>query len=250
MRQALESNDFRLWYQPIVNLATREVVAFEALLRWEHPERGLISPADFVPVAEETGLIVPLGAWVLKEACREAMAWPEHIKVSVNLSAIQFRNNAPAFDVAAALARSNLAPRRLEVEITETVMLHDTEATLETLRQIKALGVTIAMDDFGTGYSSLGFLRRFPFDKIKIDQTFVRGMCDNEESHAIVHAVTGLARSLGMTTTAEGVETAELLQALNAEGCTEAQGYYFSRPVPADKVADVLATIRQSLRAA
>jgi diguanylate cyclase (GGDEF)-like protein len=245
LRKALANDEFRLTYQPLVNLASKQVVCFEALLRWHHPERGVIRPAEFIELTEDIGLIVPIGAWVLKQACRDAASWPSEIKVSVNLSPVQFKNNTLALDVAAALGSSGLPARRLELEITETVMLHDTEATLATLQAIKALGVSISMDDFGTGYSSLSYLRKFPFDKIKIDQSFVRGINDHNESRAIVRAVTSLGRSLGMATVAEGVETLEQLNALDAEGCTEIQGYLFSPPVP---VSDIPALLSDLMR--
>ena len=250
LRKALENEEFELFYQPLVNLADREIVAFEALLRWRHPERGLISPLEFIPLAEEIGLIVPIGAWVLKQACARAVTWPDHIKVSVNLSPVQFKSNTLVLNVMSALNASELDPKRLELEITETVMLHDTEGTLATLMRLRELGVSISMDDFGTGYSSLSYLRKFPFDKIKIDQSFVRSLSGEDESAAIVRAVTGLGRSLGMTTTAEGVETTDQLEMLRKEGCAEVQGFLFSAPVPGDEIAALLERLNRSLRAA
>jgi EAL domain-containing protein (putative c-di-GMP-specific phosphodiesterase class I) len=211
------------------------VSGFEALVRWNHPTRGKISPGEFIPLAEEIGVINPLGEWVLNQACFDATKWPKGIKVAVNLSPAQFRSGTLVFEVVSALASSGLSPHRLDLEVTETIMLMDAEATLTTLHQLRELGVRISMDDFGTGYSSLSYLRKFPFDKIKIDQSFIRDLSDAEDTVAIVRAVTGLGESFGMTTTAEGVETEEQLQRLRAEGCTEVQGYLFSPPVPAKK---------------
>lgn len=250
LRRALANDEFDLFYQPLVNLTAREVVGFEALLRWRSPERGLVPPNDFIPLAEDMGLIAPLGAWVLKKACAEAMTWPRHIRIAINLSPVQFKSNRLVLDVAAALASSGLSPQRLELEITETVMLQDTEATLATLNDLKALGIAISMDDFGTGYSSLSYLRKFPFDKIKIDQSFIRGLSEEDESVAIVRAVMGLGTSLGMVTTAEGVETPEQLRTLRAEGCGEAQGFLFSPPVPAGQIPGLLEHVNRELKAA
>lgn len=250
LRRALENDEFDLFYQPLINLADRKIVAFEALLRWRHPERGLVAPGEFIPLAEEIGLIVPIGAWVLKQACAQAKTWPSDIKVSVNLSPVQFKSNALVLNVISALNASELDPKRLELEITETVMLYDTEGTLATLTRLRELGVAISMDDFGTGYSSLSYLRKFPFDKIKIDQSFVRSLSGEEESAAIVRAVTGLGRSLGMTTTAEGVETTDQLEMLRKEGCTEVQGFLFSAPVPGEQIETLLEQLHRSLRAA
>ena len=240
LRRALGTAEFELHYQPLVNLASGKVTVFEALLRWNHPERGRVPPAEFVPLAEETGLIVQLGAWVLQQACLAAARWPEPVRVAVNLSAVQFQTNGVVPAVASALALSGLRPERLELEITETVLLHDARAAIAVLRELRAIGVRIAMDDFGTGYSSLGYLRSFPFDKIKIDQCFVRDIGSSEDCRAIVRAVTGLGLSLGIATTAEGVETLEQLDQVRAEGCQEVQGYFFSRPVPAAEVMAVL----------
>jgi diguanylate cyclase (GGDEF)-like protein len=250
LRKALENGEFELFYQPLINLAAREITAFEALLRWRHPERGLVSPAEFIPLAEEIGLIVPMGAWVLREACLQAATWPRDIKVSVNLSPVQFKSNTLVLNVVSALGASGLDPKRLELEITESAMMHDVETTLATLVRLRELGVSISMDDFGTGYSSLSHLRRFHFDKIKIDQSFVRSLSGEEESAAIVRAVTGLGRSLGMVTTAEGVETAEQLALLQREGCAEVQGFLFSAPVPEREIAPLLERLNRSLRAA
>jgi EAL domain-containing protein (putative c-di-GMP-specific phosphodiesterase class I) len=201
----------------------------------------MISPADFIPLAEETALIVPIGEWVLRQACAEAAKWPSDIGVAVNLSPAQFKSPHLSQIVITALARSGLSPLRLELEITESVLLFNNDNTLATLHQLRALGVRIAMDDFGTGYSSLSYLRSFPFDKIKIDQSFVHNLSDDEDSKAIIRAVTGLGTSLRMTTTGEGVETQEELDYLRNEGCTEAQGYFFSKPRPANEIPALLA---------
>jgi predicted signal transduction protein with EAL and GGDEF domain len=243
LHKALGNNEFELNYQPLVNLARDEVSGFEALLRWNHPERGRVSPAEFVPLAEENGLIVPIGEWALRQACSDAAHWPQHIKVAVNLSAVQFKNRHLVETVFSALAASGLSPHRLELEVTESVLLQDNEVTLATLHQLRALGVRIAMDDFGTGYSSLSYLQSFPFDKIKIDRSFIRDLADNHDAIAIVRAVTSLGNSLGMTTTAEGVETSEQFERLRLEGCTEVQGYLFSAARPASELAALLANV-------
>jgi EAL domain-containing protein (putative c-di-GMP-specific phosphodiesterase class I) len=209
-------------------------------VRWNHPERGLVGPDEFISVAEEIGLIVPLGDWVLNQACRDTMTWPEKVSVAVNLSAAQFRNPTLALSVVNALNTSGLSPSRLELEITETVLLQDNQAVLEVLHQVRGLGVKISMDDFGTGYSSLSYLRSFPFDKIKIDQSFIRGVSAADGADFIIRAIIHLSRSLGMTSTAEGVETEEQLARLRAEGCDEVQGYLFSRPVPLLEVPGLL----------
>jgi diguanylate cyclase (GGDEF)-like protein/PAS domain S-box-containing protein len=236
LRRALETQQFELFYQPVVAIATRTVCGFEALLRWHHPTRGLVPPDRFIPLAEATGLLVPIGAWVLRQACAEAARWPCGGRVAVNLSAVQFSGAPLVQTVRAALADSGLDPHRLELEITETAMLQDTEATLATLHDLKALGVTIAMDDFGTGYSSLSYLQRFPFDKVKIDRSFTTHLGDRRESAAIVGAVIDLCQSLEMRTTAEGVETECQFAALARAGCDEAQGFYFSPPRPAGEI--------------
>ena len=250
LRKALVEHEFELFYQPIVDLQSNRVSGFEALLRWNHPTQGLISPADFIPIAEDMGLITPLGEWVLRQACKEAVGWPERVKVAVNLSPAQFKSKTLALAVTTALADSGLAPARLELEITESVLLQDNDTVRAVLHQMRELGVRISMDDFGTGYSSLSYLRSFPFDKIKIDQSFVRDMCQHDDSIAIVRAVAGLGRNLGMSTTAEGVETNEQLGRLRDEGCTEVQGYLFSRPLPASEVPRLLAQIHKQMRTA
>jgi diguanylate cyclase (GGDEF)-like protein len=233
LRSALVNAEFELYYQPLVNLKTNEITAFEALVRWNHPTRGLVSPADFIPVAEETGLIIPLGEWVLRRACDETAQWPAHIKVAVNLSPSQLKSRNLTQLVMSALAESGMPANRLQLEITETVLMHNTFNTLATLHQLRKLGVQIAMDDFGTGYSSLSYLRSFPFDKIKIDRSFIQDLSNGAEPLAIVHAVAGLAKSLNMISTAEGVETQQQLDQLQSVGCTEMQGYLFSHARPA-----------------
>jgi diguanylate cyclase (GGDEF)-like protein len=244
LRRALAEDQFRLNYQPLVQIGG--VAGFEALLRWHHPQRGVVSPATFIPVAEEIGLIGAIGAWVLMRACRDAAGWPGALKVAVNLSPAQFRSRPLLEDAGDALVRSGLPANRLELEITESVLLQDDDAILQTLQTLRRQGIRIAMDDFGTGYSSLSYLRRFPFDKIKIDQSFVKGIESSEECRTIVRAIVGLGRSLGMAVNAEGVETQEQLAALRAEGCAEIQGYLFSRPVPNDDIAGLLQRLGNS----
>ena len=241
MRKALVAEQFELHYQPLVTLETNEVNGFEALLRWKHPTRGLISPADFIPIAEETGLIVPLGEWVLKAACNEAVDWPGHIKVAVNLSPAQLNSRNLVSMVTSVLDESGLPPGRLQLEITETVLLQNTFSTLATLHELRKMGVQIALDDFGTGYSSLSYLRSFPFDKIKIDRSFIQDLSNGAEPFAIVNAVAGLAKCLNMTSTAEGVETQQQMEVLQAIGCTEMQGYLFSQPRPASEIRQFFA---------
>jgi diguanylate cyclase (GGDEF)-like protein len=243
LRRALLLGEFEVYYQPLMQLRTNQVSGFEALVRWRHPERGLVSPADFVPLAEEIGLILPLGEWVLRQACRDAMTWPETVKVAVNLSPVQFTSRTLVRDVADALADSGLSPSRLELEITETVMLEDTDATLSILHELKALGVRIAMDDFGTGYSSLSYLRRFPFDKVKIDRSFIEELGLGGDCDAIVAAVTAMCNTLGMATVAEGVETQDQLQMLRGGQCSEVQGYLFSKPRPAAELMQLCLTL-------
>ncbi len=240
LRTALANGEFDLFYQPLINAGTSQISGFEALLRWRHPGRGMVPPAEFIPVAEEIGLIAPLGEWVLRQACREAAWWPTDIRVAINLSPAQFRSRNLVQVVASALVASSLSPGRLELEITESVLLHDNEATLAVLHQLRALGVRIAMDDFGTGYSSLSYLLSFPFDRIKIDRSFVRDISERADCAAIVQSIASLGASLGMATTAEGVETGEQLQLLKAVGCTEVQGYYFARPQPAGEARRLL----------
>jgi diguanylate cyclase (GGDEF)-like protein len=245
LRKALTDGEFELFYQPLMNLRTNAVTGFEALVRWYHPRRGMVSPADFIPLAEEIGLLVPLGKWVLNRACCDAAAWPADIKVAVNVSVTQFASRTLVEDVRAALAASGLEAHRLELEITETVMLEDTRAILVILHELRALGVGIAMDDFGTGYSSLSYLHRFPFSKVKIDQSFVAGLGKGGDCDAIVASVINLCESLGMIVLAEGVETDDQLQRLRAGKCSEAQGYLFSRPRPANEVAGMCNALKQ-----
>ncbi|MET4390513.1 diguanylate cyclase (GGDEF)-like protein [Bradyrhizobium sp. F1.4.3] len=240
LRAALLRDEFQVYYQPIRDVASDRVVAFEALLRWNHPQRGLISPINFIPLAEETGLIVQLGEFVLRRACADAATWPNDIDVAVNLSPVQFKSLHLIASVTEALEISGLAARRLELEITESVLLQNSEATLTTLHELRGMGVRISLDDFGTGYSSLSYLRSFPFDKIKIDRSFVSELATRQDSMAIIRAVTGLGRSLGIVTTAEGVENDAQLELLRREGCTQAQGYLFSMPRPASDVALML----------
>ena len=240
LRAALAQASFHLHYQPLVDAATNGIIGFEALLRWDHPERGAVPPLDFIPLCEATGLIVPLGEWVLNQACADAARWPAPIRVAVNLSPMQFRSGKLADEVRRALAVSGLDPSRLELEITETVLLAENDRTLRTLHDLKALGVRIALDDFGTGYSSLSYLRSFPFDKIKMDKSFVSGSREGNDCEAIIKAVAGLGAALRMVTTAEGVETAAQLERMRAFGFGEIQGYHCGRPQPADAVAVLL----------
>jgi diguanylate cyclase (GGDEF)-like protein len=232
LRAAFAAGALEVHYQPILGAKSGALTGFEALLRWRHPERGLIAPAEFVPLAEETGLIGPIGEWVLQQACAEAAGWPGDLRVAVNLSPLQFRDRRLAHMVARVLAEAGLAPGRLELEITETVLLVENAANLATLHRLRALGVRIALDDFGTGYSSLSYLRAFPFDRIKIDRSFVREMESNPQAAAIVRAIIGLGTSLGIATTAEGIETEAQLARLRATACDEVQGYLFGRPMP------------------
>jgi diguanylate cyclase (GGDEF)-like protein len=249
LRSALLDMTLELHFQPLISLRDRRICGMEALLRWNCPGIGPVSPAEFIPLAEECGLIVPIGHWVLQAACREAATWPATMRVAVNLSAAQFVSPTLVASVVGALAESGLVPARLELEITETVLLQDSHATLETLYALKALGVSISMDDFGTGYSSLSYLCQFPFDTLKIDQSFVRDMPLREECRAIVHAVVGLCRNLGITTIAEGVETEQQLRGVLVEQCDEAQGYLFSRPVPVSQVPALIEALRQPVLA-
>jgi diguanylate cyclase (GGDEF)-like protein len=246
LRRAFANGEFELHYQPLVAIASDRISGFESLLRWRHPDKGMISPAEFIPVAEDIGLITQLGEWVLREACAEAVKWPADVKVAVNLSPAQFRSRNLVQVVISALAQSGLSPRRLELEITESIFLAETDANLAILHQLRELGVGISMDDFGTGYSSLSYLRSFPFDKIKIDRSFVKDLAERPDCGAIVRAISGLGRSLNITTTAEGVETEDQLDWLRAEGCNEVQGFLFSAARPAAEIAKLLADFGQS----
>ncbi len=241
LRRAVAEEQFEVHYQPLVDASTRALTGFEALARWRHPSRGMVPPAEFIPFAEETGLIQAIGTWVLNRACTDAAAWPEYIKVAVNLSPLQFIRGDLVREVQQALAASGLPAGRLELEITESVLLQDNEATLKLLHRLRALGVRISMDDFGTGYSSLSYLRRFPFDKIKIDQSFIRSLEREQGSIEIIRAVVGLGKALGMDVLAEGVETAEQLSILQIEGCDELQGYLFSKPRPVQDLPGIIA---------
>ncbi|MFQ3451837.1 EAL domain-containing protein [Bradyrhizobium sp. UFLA01-814] len=250
LREAMAKDEFSLFYQPLYDLHLDRICGFEALLRWHHPKRGLVSPDQFIPIAEEIGLIGPLGEWVLNRACEQATTWPGEMKLAVNVSAVQFRD-ADFIDVVVnALAASKLSPRRLELEITESVFLANSNETLATLHKLKAQGLRIALDDFGTGYSSLSYLRSFPFDKLKIDKSFVRDATATHGSKSIVRAVISLGRSLGMTTIAEGIETVEQLDHMRAEGCNEAQGFLLSHPVPVTEIAAKILELRNGFKPA
>jgi diguanylate cyclase (GGDEF)-like protein len=236
LRLALERGEFELHYQPLFDLELNRICSFEALLRWNHPRRGLVSPMDFVPIAEDTGLIVPIGAWVIREACREAARWPDEVRVAVNVSPVQFHRGALHDTILGALANSQLAPNRLEVEITESIFLEGSESTLRLLHGLRTLGVRVALDDFGTGYSSLSYLQSFPFDKLKIDRSFIHNLLTREGASAIVRAITELAHALNIETTAEGVEETAQLMELRAHGCSSVQGFLFAEPMTAADV--------------
>jgi EAL domain-containing protein (putative c-di-GMP-specific phosphodiesterase class I) len=244
LRGALARGEFRLMYQPLLDLKTNRICCFEALLRWDHPEHGTISPTEFIPVAEETGLISEIGKWVLDEACRAAATWPDDVRIAVNLSPAQFKHRGLVEYVTGALNDAGLRAQRLELEVTESLLLAETDATLQILHRLDELGVRISMDDFGTGYSSLSYLRSFPFDKIKIDRTFVAGLKPGDESTAIIRAVVGLGHSLGMSITAEGIETEAQLEAVREQGCDEVQGFLFSPPLPLSGIAVLLGKAR------
>jgi diguanylate cyclase (GGDEF)-like protein len=242
LRNAIDNDELELHYQPQIDAFTEEVIGFEALVRWRTPERGLVPPGEFIPVAEETGLIAKIGEWVLRRACADALSWPDSVAIAVNLSLVQFKNTKIVNLVASILEETGLPARRLELEITESVLLNDKDDHLVILRRLKDLGIRISMDDFGTGYSCLGTLRSFPFDKIKVDRSFVSDLETNPDAGAIVHAVLGLGHSLGMMTCAEGVETSEQLSFLRSEGCSEIQGYFYSRPKPLDQIAEMISS--------
>lgn len=250
LHDALRNGELALHFQPLFGLSQNRVTAFEALLRWQHPTRGMVSPVNFIPLAEETGLIIPIGEWALHESCRIAATWPDHIRVAVNISPIQFRSPNLAAVVLQALARSGIAPNRLELEITESLFIDNVEATLSSLHSLRALGVRVALDDFGTGYSSLSYLRSFPFDKLKIDRSFIVDLLEHKGATAIIRAITTLADALGIETTAEGVEHSEQLDILRAEGCGQIQGYLFSRPIPAQEVEALLGKLDGARKAA
>jgi EAL domain-containing protein (putative c-di-GMP-specific phosphodiesterase class I) len=223
---------FEIYFQPQIKLATQEVIGFEALIRWNHPELGLISPAQFIPLAEESNLIIPIGTWVLVEACKYAAKWPERWRIAVNLSAIQFREGNVVEVVRWALQISRLEPERLELEITESLLIQDNISAQETLTALRKLGVRIALDDFGTGYSSLAYLRTFPLNKLKIDRSFVSALSKDTSSLAIVNAIIQLADALMLDTTAEGIESQLEAEILLSCGCGDAQGFYFGKPLP------------------
>ena len=236
LRLAIDRGEFELHYQPLFDLEQNRICSFEALIRWNHPERGQISPIEFVPVAEDTGLIVPIGAWVVREACRQASCWPDHVRIAVNVSPVQFLRGALHETILRALADSGIAPNRLEVEITESIFLEGSESTLRLLHALRSLGVRIALDDFGTGYSSLSYLQSFPFDKLKIDRSFIHNLLTREGASAIVRAITDLAHALNIETTAEGVEETAQLMELRAHGCSSVQGFLFAEPMTAADV--------------
>jgi EAL domain-containing protein (putative c-di-GMP-specific phosphodiesterase class I) len=241
LRKALTLGEFSLAYQPQLNVRTNRLTGFEALLRWDHPTRGAVPPAVFIPVAEDIGCIQPLGEWVLKTACQQAARWPDPLSVAVNVSPHQLADCERLFSaIDSALQASGLAATRLEIEITESAVLMQEASVLDLLQRLHTMGVRIAMDDFGTGYSSLSQLRAFPFDKIKIDQSFVANLSPDDESGAIIRAISGLGSALGMTTIAEGVETAEQAAQVEADGCTDIQGYLISRPIPAAEIDGLL----------
>ncbi len=244
LRHALQAGEFELYYQPLFDARVGCLTGVEALLRWHHPRRGLVPPDEFIPVAEEIGLITPIGKWVLNEACREVASWEGDLKLAVNLSSDQFRNGDVVDSVLTALGASGLPPRRLELEITETLLLQNDATTLATLHQLKQLGVGISMDDFGTGYCSLSYLRSFPFDKIKIDRSFVQEMGANRDCDAIVQAIVNLGARLGIATTAEGVETEDQLRQLTSVGCSEVQGFFFSEARPGAELSELLARVK------
>ncbi|TWU03915.1 putative bifunctional diguanylate cyclase/phosphodiesterase [Neorhodopirellula pilleata] len=246
LRLAIESDGFELNYQPVMDLEANRIVSFEALIRWPHPTMGPMRPDQFIPLAEETGLIVPIGEWVLREACKEAVRWSEDIGLAVNISPVQLRDRRLFQVIHNALKESGLAPERLELEITENALIAETDLTLGLLHQIRDLGVRIAMDDFGTGYSSINYLRKFPFDKIKIDRSFVTGSDQHSESTALVKMIASLGIGLGVRTTAEGVETCGEMESVRAAGCSEIQGYFLSKPITADAVMKLLAQDPQS----
>jgi EAL domain-containing protein (putative c-di-GMP-specific phosphodiesterase class I) len=248
LRQAIALGEFRLHYQPLVHTGSRRAAGFEALIRWQHPVEGMVSPDLFIPVAESTGLIGAIGQWVLSRACLDAATWPDDIKIAVNLSPSQFKDKNLVKGVRDALAASLLPAHRLELEITESVLLHDSRSILGILREIKDLGVQISMDDFGTGYSSLSYLRSFPFDKVKIDQSFIRDLPGDSSAVAIVRAIVGLSATFGMSVTAEGVETEAQAEQLEHEKCTYLQGFLFSRPVPAANVPALIERLSTSSR--
>jgi len=250
LRHALNSNEIVLYYQPVVNMKRGGVSGFEALARWFHPTEGEIPPSKFIPLAEENGLIGPLGEWIFRAACAEASKWPRDIRLAVNLSSAQIKYRNIAQVILGALAASSLAASRLEIEITESVLLENDAKTLALLNEFRSLGIRIVMDDFGTGYSSLSYLRNLPLDKIKIDQSFIHDLAQKPEARAIVRAIVSLASALNMSVVAEGVETAEQLQIVQAEGCDEVQGYFFSHPQPAAAIMEIITQCNKLMQVA
>jgi diguanylate cyclase (GGDEF)-like protein len=236
LRLAVERHEFELYYQPLFDLEQNRICSFEALIRWNHPTRGLIAPAEFVPIAEDTGLIVPIGAWVVRQACAQAASWPKHVRIAVNVSPVQFHRGALSETILLALADSGLEPGRLEIEITESIFLEGSETTLRLLHSLRSLGIRVALDDFGTGYSSLSYLQSFPFDKLKIDRSFIHNLLTRDGASAIVRAITELAHALNIETTAEGVEETAQLMELRAHGCSSVQGFLFAEPMTAADV--------------
>jgi diguanylate cyclase (GGDEF)-like protein len=241
LRQAIDYNQLELHYQPSMNLKLGTIRGIEALMRWRHPAKGLISPIDFIPVAEETGLIVPIGAWAIKTACLQVKTWSEDLKVAVNVSSMQFKSGNLVATVRNILADTDFPPERLELEITESVLMQESQATIDILNQLRALGIKIAMDDFGTGFSSLSYLRSFPLDKIKIDRSFVKDLGVSSGNEVIIRSIIEIAKTLNMTTTAEGVETRQQLIQLRDLGCDDAQGYFLSKPLAIDQLRDFIA---------
>jgi EAL domain-containing protein (putative c-di-GMP-specific phosphodiesterase class I) len=248
LRRALQAGEFGLVYQPQVTLATNELAGMEVLMRWAHPKRGAVSPEEFIPIAEDTGLISSFGAWVLHQACTEAVRWPEQIRVAVNLSPAQLRDRSFMAMVKGTLAETGLPAQRLELEITERVLMQKDESVLSVLHQLRSCGIRIALDDFGTGYSSLNYLRSFPFDRIKIDRSFTADTHRSRGGEAIIQAIATLGASLGIETTAEGVETSEQLDAMRRAGCSEVQGFLLSRPRPASELPTVFSQFRREYR--
>jgi EAL domain-containing protein (putative c-di-GMP-specific phosphodiesterase class I) len=242
LRDALGSDQFKLNYQPLVDLRTGRITTCEALMRWTHPVRGEVPPAVFIPVAEETGMIIQLGEWALNCACVEAASWPHGVKVAVNLSPVQFRDRGLALQVVTALAKSGLSAQRLELEVTERLLLEDNDGTLSAMQQLNNLGVGLSLDDFGTGYSSLNYLRKFPFDKIKIDQSFISDLGDESDVRAIIGAVASLGTGLDKTVVAEGIETEEQMKLVSSQGCHEGQGFLFGRPMSGEAIRARLET--------
>jgi len=241
LHAAVAGGQLSLQYQPLVDFGSTRVAGAEALLRWRHPTRGFVPPAEFIPLAEESGLIVEIGRWVLERACETACGWPSHMRVAVNLSAIQFASPTFTDELCVVLEESGLPPHRLELEITESLLIHDQKAAVATLDRLHAMGVRVALDDFGTGYSSLAYLKRFPFDALKIDGAFVRSLDDDGASSAVVRAIVDLARALRMGVTAEGIETPQQFRALRDLGCTEGQGYFCGRPMESDALRSLIA---------